>query len=289
MMIIANPRAGHGAGSGNIERLRGLIRERGLDCTAVPTERPGHATELARKFADSDGSRLGVMGGDGTLSEVVQALVGSNVELALLSVGTGNDFARSLGLPMNDLGAALDVAVSGKARAIDVGHERDRHFVTVLGVVFPALVAAEANRMRFPRGPAAFFVAVYKALHRLRAVPLRIELDEGVLERDCVAVMVQNTPYTGGGLHMAPTASVHDGLFDVVVVERIGRLDLMFNFPKVYRGRHFEHPSFSLHRSRSVTIDSAEPLEKMFDGDLCGWTPVDASVLPGGLKVVLPA
>ena len=95
MMIIANPRAGHGAGSGNIERLRGLIRERGLDCTAVPTERPGHATELARKFADSNGSRIGVMGGDGTLSEVVQALERKNLPYAYLAFeGEGHGFRK---------------------------------------------------------------------------------------------------------------------------------------------------------------------------------------------------
>jgi diacylglycerol kinase (ATP) len=289
MMIIANPRAGHGAGAGNIEKLRDLIRRRGLDCTAVPTERPGHATELARQFAETNGSRLGVMGGDGTISEVVQALVGSNVELAILSMGTGNDVARSLRLPLNDLDAALEIAVEGRARPVDVGHERERHFISVLGVAFPALVAAEANRMRFVRGSAAFFVSVYKALHRLRAVPLVIDLDEGTLELDCVAVMVQNTPYTGGGLHMAPTARVDDGILDVVIVERIGKLDLMINFQKAYKGRHFEHPSISLHRSRSVTIRSAEPLPKMFDGDLCGWTPVEADVVPGGLQVVQPA
>ncbi len=288
MMIIANPRAGHGAGAGNIDKLRDLVRRRGLDCTAVPTERPGHATELARGFAEGNGSRIGVMGGDGTISEVVQALVGSGVELAILPMGTGNDVARSLGLPRNDLGAALTVAVDGAARPVDVGRDRDRCFISVLGVVFPALVAAEANRMRFPRGSAAFFVAVYKALHRLRAVPLEIELDEGTLSRDCVAVMIQNTPYTGGGLHMAPTARVDDGYLDVVVVDRIGKLDLMINFPKAYKGRHFEHPSFSLHRSRTVNVRSAEPLEKMFDGDLCGWTPVEAGVVPGGLQVVLP-
>jgi diacylglycerol kinase (ATP) len=87
---------------------------------------------------------------------------------------------------------------------------------------------------------------------------------------------------------MAPGARVDDGLLDVVVVDDIGKKDLMLNFPKVYSGRHFEHPSFQLHRSSHVRIDSPEPLPKMFDGDLCGWTPVEVEVERGALRVVRP-
>jgi diacylglycerol kinase family enzyme len=88
---------------------------------------------------------------------------------------------------------------------------------------------------------------------------------------------------------MAPGARVDDGLLDVVIVDDIGKKDLMINFPKVYSGRHFEHPSFSLHRSTRVRIESQERLPKMFDGDLCGWTPVEAEVRHGALRVVQPA
>jgi len=288
MKIIANPRAGHGRGERNVEELRSLIRRRGLDCTPILTERPGHATELARELAASE-PRLAVMGGDGTIGEVVDAIVGSGTELAILSTGTGNDVARSLALPMGDLEAALDVALSGTARAVDVGRERDRHFISVLGIGFPAVVAAEANHITWLRGSPAFFVAVYKALHRLTAVPLVIELEDRTLELECVAVLIQNTPYTGGGIHMAPGAEIDDGVLDVVIVDAIGKLDLMINFPKAYRGRHFEHPGFSLYRSRTVRIASPTPLPKMFDGDIHGTTPVDATVVPGGVRVVLPA
>lgn len=289
MMIIANPRAGHGRGRGGVGRLREAIRRRGLDCTTVITESPGHATELARRAADSAVPRVGVMGGDGTVSEAVQGLVGSETALAIIPLGTGNDVARSLGIPRGDLEAALDVAVHGEPRAIDVGRERDRHFVSVLGVGFPAIVAQEANSFTRLRGSAAFFVAVYKALHRLRAVPLTIELDGRAIDMECVAVMVQNTPFTGGGLKMAPDAEVDDGELDVVLVDDIGRFDLMVHFPRVYSGRHLEHPSFSAHRARAVTVRSPEPLPKMFDGDLCGRTPLEADVVRGGVRVVVPA
>lgn len=288
MRIIANPRAGHGRGNRNLERLRDVIRRRGLDCVPVATERPGHATEIARAAAEAGEPRIAVLGGDGTISEVVNGLVGSSTALGIVPMGTGNDVARSLGIPRGDLAAALELALEGEPRPIDVGRERDRHFVSVLGLGFPSIVAAEANAIGWLRGSPAFFVAVYKALHRLRAVPLSIDLDDKTIETDCVAVMVQNTPYTGGGLRMAPDAEVDDGALDVVIVDDIGKLDLMVNFPKAYAGRHFEHPSFSVHRTRRVRVRSGERLPKMFDGDLCGETPVEADVVPGGIRVVLP-
>jgi diacylglycerol kinase (ATP) len=289
MVIIANPRAGHGKGAGNVERLRGVVRRRGLDGRVVVTERPGHATEVARALVEAGEHRVGVMGGDGTIGEVANALVGTDVELAILSMGTGNDIARSLKLPLNDLSASLTVAFEGEGRSVDVGIERDRAFLSVLGLGFPAVVANEANRFTWLKGPPAFFAAVYKAIHRLRPVRLSIEMDDETLDMDCAAVMVQNTAYTGGGLLMAPGARIDDGLLDVVVVEDIGKVDLMVNFPKVYSGRHFEHASFSLHRTTRVRIESAEPLPKMFDGDLCGWTPVDARVERDALRVVVPS
>lgn len=287
MKIIANPRAGHGRGVRNLGVLEAAIRRRGFDCEPILTERPGHATDLARELARTE-SRVGVMGGDGTISEVVEGVVGTDVEVALVPVGTGNDLARSLGVPTG-VEEALALALEGDARPIDVGRETDRHFVSVLGVGFPAVVAAEANAITWLHGSPAFFVAVYKALGRLRAVPLVIELEETTLETDCVAVLVLNTPYTGGGLWMAPGARMDDGRLDVVVVTRIGRLDLMVNFPKAYRGRLFDHPAFSLHRSRTVTVRAPESLPKMFDGDLCGSTPLSADVIEGGLRIVAPA
>lgn len=286
MKIIANPRAGHGQGEKNIARLERVIRRRGLDLTPILTHHPGHATDIARDLADSGEPRVAIMGGDGSIREVVDALVGTPTELAIVPMGTGNDIARSLGLPLNDPGAAIEIALNGRARTIDVGREGERHFLSVLGVGFPAIVAEEANRATWLKGSASFFVAVYKALHRLQPHRFVITLDDETLELDSVAVMVQNTPYTGGGLLMAPDALIDDGLFDVVIVDDIGKLDLMVNFPKAYRGRHLEHPSFSLHRSSTVQVSSEVPMRKMLDGDICGSGSVEVAIVPEGLKIV---
>ena len=286
MKVIANPYAGFGRGRSCIRKLRRRAHELRLEI--VETTGPGHATELARKLIRTGVRRLGVMGGDGTISEVVNATAGSLAELAIFSVGTGNDIARSLGLPYNDLEASLGVARNGQVKEIDVGAAGDRYFVSVLGVGFAAQVAAESNRLKWLKGHLSFAVAIYKALWKMEPIPLEIELDDRSLSVNCTSVLVLNTPFTGGGLRLAPDANMSDGLFDIVVIDAIGKLNLMKSLPRVYSGSHLDHPNFSLFRSSSVRIRSEVPTGKMFDGDVCGETPVEARVLPRALKVVHP-
>lgn len=287
MKIIANPRAGHGRNLKNFNKLHEVMKSRGLRYELLKTERPGHATELARQLLAAGERQIVVMGGDGTIGEAINGIVASEAVLGIISVGTGNDLARTLGLPFNDLAASVDAIVQGAPRLIDVGWERDRYFVLMLGLGFPAVVASEANRMSWLKGSAAFFVAVYKALYRMETVPVRMVLDDRTLELNCTSILVQNTRYCGGGQLMAPDAQIDDGLFDVLVVNAIGKLDLMLNFPKVYSGRHLEHPAFSIYRSGSVRIDSPVPLQKMFDGDILGTVPVEAKVLPRSVRVLV--
>lgn len=288
MKIIANPRAGHGSNARSLDKLHSLMKRRGLDYELLQTREPGHATELARQWVAAGVRELVVMGGDGTIGEVIHGVASSGIQLGLISVGTGNDLARTLGLPYNNVEASLEIILSGQPKPMDVGWERDRHFILMLGLGFPALVAHEVNRMRWLKGSAAFFAAVYKALHRMEEIPLHIELDDRTLDLRCTSVLIQNTRYCGGGQLMAPTAEIDDGFLDVLVVHGIGRLSLMLNFPKVYSGRHLEHPAFSMYRSRSVRITSDEPLQKLFDGDLCGTTPLEARVLQRTVEVIVP-
>ncbi len=284
-----NPEAGRGKAGRYIEPLCNHLRRRGQDYELFETTCGGHATDLAREAVRTGCRRLVVVGGDGTVSEVANGVNGWEVEVGIVSVGTGNDFARSLGLPCGDLYSAVDLALTGRAREIDLGREGDRCFVSVLGFGFPSLVARETNRARYMSGSAAFLFGLCRALNRLKPSMARIELDDRVLELDCVAVLVQNTPYCGGGLMIAPGARPDDGFFDVAILRRIGRLDLIMNIPRIYRGRHLGHPSFAVYRSRAVKIESQPALPKMFDGDIYGTTPVDAKVLDRRLKVIAPA
>ncbi len=290
MRLIVNSGAGRGRGAKVLAEVRRILIDHEGDRLLVQeTAAPGHATELAESAAREGCPKVLVLGGDGTIAEVANGLVGTGVQLGILSVGTGNDLARSLGLPYNDVASALRVVRAGRVKAMDVGCDQGRYFLTALGVGYPALVARETNQLRWVKGSPAFFVAVYKALRQMKAVPVRITLDEAEIRMKCSSILVHNTSFTGGGLKMAPEASVDDGLFDVVLIDEIGRLDLMLNFPRVYSGSHLDHPHFFLHHTRRIRIEADPPIRKMYDGDPGGWTPVDASVIPGALNVFVPA
>ncbi len=288
MKIIANPRAGHKRGARAIKELRLLLKAKEVKHELFETQYPGHATELAQRLIEKGAPRIIIFGGDGTISEVVNATVNSEIELGIISVGTGNDLARSLSLPYNKPEKALEVILTGGPTKIDVGWEQDRCFISTLGLGFPAIIAQEANKMKYLKGSPAFFIATYKAISRLRSVPVRITLDDAILNVNCSSILIQNTRFCGGGLLMAPAARVDDGLFDVVVVNDIVKVDLMLIFAKIYSGRHLNHPKFSLYRSRSVRIDTPINLSKMFDGDIYGQTPVNAKVLRGAATIISP-
>ncbi|GAB4220421.1 MAG: diacylglycerol kinase [Acidobacteriota bacterium] len=228
-----------------------------------------------------------VAGGDGTVGEVAAVVKGTGVALGIIPIGTGNDLARSLGLPMGSPAAALALIDRGKTRLVDVGVDQERVFVSVLGVGFPAAVARRANRLRRLKGTVAFTWAVYVELLRMQPFPLTMTLNDGqALTINATSVLVQNTASTGGGMKTAPAAEVDDGFLDVVVVTDIGRAALMWHFPKVYNGRHLTNSCFRAYRCRSVTLDCARQVERMGDGEDWGWTPVAAHVEHQALKVI---
>ncbi len=268
-------------------QLRKWMEERGVEHEFLLTERPGHATELARRLASSGTRRVIVAGGDGTISEVVNGLAGTDVEIGIVAIGTGNDVARTLNLPYNDVARAADIAAAGRVRRIDLGREHGRFFVSSVGLGFASDVVEQSNRPGWLTGPAAFFVAVHRALRKLRPIRIALELDGTTRELDCVSVLVQNTPYTGGGLRIAPQARMDDGLLDVAVIGPIGKLNLVANFPRLYRRTHFSHPRFALYRARTVRVETTASLPKMLDGDIWGSSPLEAEVVTQAVKVVV--
>ena len=285
--IIANPLAGRLRARRTCALVQSYLKSRDIPFSYYETEYAGHAIALARKAAKTHTIVAG-LGGDGTIREVLEGVWNTNAVLGVLPAGTGNDHARSLGIP-RDPKAATAVLIEGRAVPMDVGRERDYIFGCVGAVGFPVDVMDNLNNSPLGRtvGKLAYLGAIAKTLQHLRPHPLTITIDGRRIQRDSVGVLVMNMPYAGGGLMFAPKAKYNDGLFSVVIVGKVGRLDLIRTLPKVYKGNHVGHPQIEIIQGCSVTIEPGG-FKKLFDGDLGGETPFRARIEASAARVMIP-
>lgn len=257
--------------------------------TVVATTLRGHGltvTEIDDPADHADVEVLVVVGGDGTVHRALPALCGTPTALAVIPAGSGNDLATDLGVPADPRRAADLVAV-GTTRSLDVGWVAGRPFATVLCTGFDAAVAARAARLRWPRGPRRYDVAVVAEVARLRSRPLRLELDGETVERPITLVAVGNTTRYGGGLRICPDADPADGLLDVTVVGPVTRRELLRVAPTLRTGRHVDRPAVTRHRAAVITLHGADE-PAYADGEPVGSLPLDITVRAGALRVVVP-
>ena len=263
------------------------------------SERPGHIVELAEQAA-RDGAELVVaVGGDGTLNEAVNGIMrgGSGPEVATIPLGTGMDFGRTYGIPTR-FDDAVRIAVDGATRTIDLGrvHYRtwagepaERYLVNVGSVGMSAAVAQRANGMsKTLGGKATFFYALVRVFLAWQNSVVDVELDGRNRSARMHDVIVANGQYHGGAMWLAPTASPNDGLFDVVLIGDVTKLDFATTAPKIYRGKHLAHPKVDLEQARVVIVDGAETLPIELDGEQVGTAPARFEVVPGALRVRVP-
>mgnify|MGYP005840346863 CR=1 FL=1 len=298
MRLIVNPVAGNGRGAKLWPRLCQELHAGGTEFDYLFTEGPDHAVELARQ-AVAEGCRLIVaVGGDGTIHEVVNGLmvedqVPEGVVLGAICCGTGSDFARTVGLVQEPLAAARRLAY-GSDRRIDLGvihcwqegQEVVEYFPNAAGLGFDGEVAARVNRMsKAGGGTIPYLTGLLLTLITYENKPVTITLDDRTWAQRANAVVVANGRYFGGGMHIAPDARPEDGLFDVIVIGDVTKLELLMQVPRVYRGTHLSHPKVDAYRSRRVQVESPQRLILQADGEYVGEAPATFRLLPGALTV----
>lgn len=290
--LIVNPTAGKGAGRALGEATRRLLLSSGRDVVDVSgrtwAEACARAGDEVRRGVDA----LVVVGGDGLVHLAVNLVAGSATPIGVVAAGTGNDFARNLGLPIRDAERAVDVIARGTVRTIDAGRVtgpsgETKWFAGVLGAGFDAIVNARAARMRWPKGQMRYNLAVLRELPLFKPIPYVVELDGRRIETSAMLVAVANTPSFGGGMRVCPDADPADGLFDVLVVKAISVPGFLRVFPKVYRGAHVTHEAVEIHRAARVRLD-ARHVPSQADGEPFTGLPLDIVIVPQALRVLAP-
>jgi YegS/Rv2252/BmrU family lipid kinase len=289
-VLVVNPRAGRGRGERIARELPALLSEHGVKAQVRATAGPRDAVHLAHDAA-ADGAHLVVaVGGDGTAHEVINGIAGSAATFALIPVGSGNDLAFALGLPLG-LDAALDVALGGAVKRVDLARFDDgAWFANSLGLGFEAQVTIESRSVTRLRGFAIYLWAVVKALRGLRCPRLVIRADGRLLEGRRLLVCIGNGPRVGGGFLLTPNAVNDDGLLDVCVADGMSRAAVLRTLPKAIRGAHVGDPRITMLRAREIEIESEDGFPFHADGEVIdpARRRLSVRVVPGALKVRVP-
>jgi diacylglycerol kinase (ATP) len=302
VVFVVNPASANGSTGRRWPEIATRAAAAGLHGATLMSERPGDVATLTERAVADGASVVVVVGGDGTVFEAVNGLVRSGaadgVELAVLSRGTGTDFARSLRLP-KEIDEAVDVARSGKARAIDLGRaeyvawdgtKAEACFANFGGAGISGAIASRANSTSKAMGGRLSFVwATVAVFARWKSTEITVAVDDERRSGRMFEVLVMNGDYTAGGMWAAPEAEPDDGLFDVLLIGDVTKADFVVTFPKIYRGTHLAHPKIESLRGATVTVEAVKPLPIALDGEQPGTTPVTFSIVPRAIRVRVPA
>lgn len=291
--LIANPAAGGGRCGAMLDSAVARLRDKGVHVDVQRTTGPGHATVLARAAWASGHRKILCAGGDGTTWEVVNGLfpvVGdARPTLATIPLGTGNSFLKDFGVKGD--GDVIAAIVEGRSRPVDVVRTTHAggamHYVNLLSIGFTSKAGATTNKWFKPLGAGGYAVATVIEVARLRSEPFPHRLDGGAHDLSpYVFLSFSNSRCTGGDMQMAPDADPTDGALDVIRVGDLTRRELLTLFPRIYQGKHLQHPKNSAARAREVVFDLPGPLDVMVDGEVVPLHLQRLDVLHHALEVI---
>lgn len=306
--LIINPTAGHGRGRSRGEQVTRELARRGYPVTNYTSSDPDTAFAAARAGAGAYDALI-VVGGDGMAHMGINLVAGTPTALGLIAVGSGNDFARHLGLPIHDVPSALEAVlaaweagptpIDAMRLTPDPGHVwaegaypgTHRWAGCVVSAGFDSMVTARANGYSWPRGMGRYLRAVLYELRRFAPYPYRVTIDGAQESFRGTLVAVANAPSFGGGMKIAPAARANSGTLEVVIAGDVSRIGLLRVFPRVYAGTHVTHPAVRVRPAHEVSIeaDTTGIIPHIFaDGELVGTAPVRAVVHAGAVNMLCP-
>ncbi|MCK9420415.1 MAG: diacylglycerol kinase family lipid kinase [Nitrospirae bacterium] len=265
--LIANPAAGRGKARKAVLKVVEVLKKKGVLFDLELTKGPRDAAAIARRAAP-DFDAIIVVGGDGTVNDVVPGMLYSGKPLGIIPMGSGNDFIKSLHIP-NNIESAVDVVLRGATRTIDAGRINDMYFANGVGIGFDAAVNAESYRINHSRhGLWLYVCALARVLGRFDPVPVTITLNNEEISQKIFLLSIGNGTTCGGGFKLTPHAKVDDGLLDVTIVGPLGLLALLWHLPKVFLGTIDRVKYAKLRRTSKLMVRSEVPVPVHVDGEI---------------------
>ena len=288
IQFIVNPSAGQGRYKHIIHDIERVMSEGQHHYDVDVPSYKGKATIMAKKAA-SEHDVVVAVGGDGTINEIINGLMGTDVILGIIPAGTGNGFAREFGLPLR-VKEACKVILDGYTRWIDIGKANDRYFAGVAGLGFDALIAKFAGEMFGPlRGLWIYFFAGVLVFSRYKPLPINIKVNSQSLDVHPLIVAIANTQRYGGRALITPGAIPDDGLFDVCIIRAMGAFALIRHLSKLFNGTHIQLPYVTMYRGDSVSIQAQEPMPIHLDGEaLDSCYKMQFTLIPKAIRLLVP-
>ena len=300
-LVIVNPNAGNGRGQKDWEKISALLKKEDLVFAVNFTERKGHAIDLTLKAISEGFRKIITVGGDGTLNEVVNGVftnkhcLPTDILLALIPVGTGNDWGRMFGIPL-DYEKAVKIISVNKRMLHDVGEisfyngteKKIRYFINIAGLGFESVVVRKTNiqKDKGHGGKLIYFYNLLTSLLSYKNTKAEITIDGETLYADIFSLNVGNGRYCGGGMRQTPRALPDDGLLDVTIIKGMGKFEIIRNLKILYDGTILRHPKIDGYKCKNIKVTSESVMYAEADGESLGQTPAEFSIIPEGINIV---
>lgn len=291
--FIVNKTSGNGKGANVWSKVQKLLKAKGVEYQVLFTD----GTENDRKLVESniglECTAVVVIGGDGTIHGVANALAYKNVPLGIIPAGSGNDFARSLQIPKDHEGA-LNRILTGKVKKMDLGRVGQEYFITIAGIGFDGKVAKVTNESKMKKllnkmslGSLSYIYSLIKVLFTYQPTTVTIKIDERIHRFSEVwMISIANLPFYGGGIKICPDAIADDGLLDICILHGVNRWELLMVFPRAFSGSHITHKNVTMLKGKDIFITPEKDLVIQCDGEIVAHNPIALTVEKEALHIL---
>lgn len=288
-IVFINPSSAGGRALESKEKIKSCLSRSGLESKIHITKSLEDMIETIKTHIPTDFKNFIGVGGDGTMHYMVNVLADTDKRLGTISMGSGNDIALNLGIPL-DVEKSCRVIANGKIKSLDLGMINDKYYyLCIAGSGFDSRVNDLANNTRFPvKGPSKYTYSVYKTLITFRSKKFTFSYDGQVKDLKGMMVAAANMPSYGGGMKIAPHASPENGMFDVCIIKRMSKLHFVKIFPKVFEGKHVDDPNVEIFRTDELTLDSEYNFSVFADGEYVCKLPATFKMVPGKIDFLIP-